>query len=387
MIEIKRPLAKEIITTLRVGAEVLAAATAPVIGVKAVSEFLSPQTVEAATPCTIQVAFHSFNYIDMYPINGLGRPNKIDNTEDPKLGAGVNMIAETVLNGEVVLSNGTVHSAQIQRRTLPDAVKAKLPNVFDRTNPNLTEEGYGITKPITAECGVDRQVKVLVRTSQNPSDAEPRIVKDKEILNELVGRVVVDPDAIKKASKFLPEKDPRRQTIEGSLNDPKIVESIKDQFAEAKRVREGKSTANEAPKVASVKEDLSTIQTQLEKTKQANEEKDKEITGLKNRLEEQAKGANPFSGFKVEGKDIPVIGILEALAVGVVGLALLTDRPTTRLQKVKLNRLRTRLANTVAWPVRYPLYRRALARYNAQVAAGVVPVGGAPTAPVRPWGI
>lgn len=195
------------------------------------ANFGTVTSAEAATNpqanCRIQVAFHVFNYIDMYPIDGRGRPGKIDNTEDPKVGAGVNVIEGVLAAGtpvptneklimRVLTLNGTIlDAAQIFRRPIPDNLRKKiLSNEFDRNNPNLTEEGYGETRVITTPCNMTgNQVEVLIESSQNPQDRDPRLIISGEKLHDLDGRKVGD-GGIKRAFTFLLPNDPRRQRIE-----------------------------------------------------------------------------------------------------------------------------------------------------------------------------
>lgn len=203
---------------------------------------------EAAESCRIQVAFHVFTGIDMFPINGLGRPGKIDNTEDPKVGPGVSLIGEA-LAVEIVGANGNILGvAQIFRRDIPVDLRGRiLTNPFDRDNPNLKEEGYGKTNIVETPCNrPGRQVQVGVRTSQNPKDQEPRIIKHGETLHELVGRSVETVDGIKKASQVLLPNDPRRKQIEEGLGNPEVVKRI-DEEANRRRQERGEPTLTPTP--------------------------------------------------------------------------------------------------------------------------------------------
>jgi len=201
-----------------------------------------PVNAEGAEICKIQVAFHAFTGIDMFPINETGRPGKLDNTEDPKTGPAVNF------TGLVLDEKGNVlMPAQIERRTIPANQRSRiLTSEFDRNNPNLKEEGYGITKEINTECNMPgRQVKVWLTTSQNPSDKEPRTIKNGEISHELVGRTLETISGIAGArqSELMPT-DPRGKAIEEGLKDPTTVKKIE---AEAERKRKDREANANKP--------------------------------------------------------------------------------------------------------------------------------------------
>lgn len=190
-------------------------AAAPVAGAAAlelVSQVNTP-TAEAAGNCKVQVAFDAFTYIDMYPINGLGRPGKLDLTEDPKIGPGVNMI------GEVLDKKGgnVIGKVQLQRRSLPESLKKRLPNPFDRDNATLTEEGYGETEIMNVPCD-NQKARVWVRTSQNRGDQEERVIPHGQMLHEIVGRKLESNEAIKLAYINLMSGDSRRQQIESWIS-------------------------------------------------------------------------------------------------------------------------------------------------------------------------
>lgn len=221
------------------------------VGVDFVGKPTNPSTVDAAEICRIQVAFHVFTGIDMFPINGLGRPGKIDNTEDPKVGPGVNLIGESLAAEVMDARRNIIGVAQIFRRSIPADLRERiLTSQFDRGNPNLTEEGYGETNIIETACNrPGRQVQVLVRTSQNPKDQEPRIIKHGQKLHEFVGKQIETADGIRKASQFLLPTDPRRKQIEEGLKDPEVVKRI-DAEANRKRQERGESTLTPTPQAA-----------------------------------------------------------------------------------------------------------------------------------------
>lgn len=204
-----------------VGSRLLLATLAGSAGVSTLVEVFqalsgNTPTAEAVESCRIQLAFHAFNYIDMFPINGLGRPGKIDSTEDPKIGPAVNATVEVLdqKNGKVIAA------AQLFRRPIPQDLRARiLTNEFDRNNSNLTEEGYAETPVLNLDCNKpSSQVEVFIRSSQNPSDQEPRIVKNGEKFHDLLGRQEKTNEAARRAVQaFLMQNDPRRKQIEDSL--------------------------------------------------------------------------------------------------------------------------------------------------------------------------
>lgn len=186
------------------------ASVGPVAGVAALefASHLNTPVADAAGNCRVQVAFHGFTYIDMYQVNGLGRPGKLDITEDPKIGPAVNFVGE-VLDKK----DGTViGQASIIRRTLPKEIKDRLPQA-DKENPDLKEEGFGETPVITVPCTTDGQARVVVRSNQNPKDQEERVIKTGIKLHEMTGRKLEDKEDIAKAVSMLIDADSRKHQI------------------------------------------------------------------------------------------------------------------------------------------------------------------------------
>ena len=109
----------------------------------------------------------------------------------------------------------------------------------------------------------------------------------------------------------------------------------------------------------------------------------KSINDLTNILKEKEKIKN--KGFLEDlsfsnVSEFPIGTVLALLAAAGLTITTLLDRPLTKLQAYGLNRPRTRIWNTIAYPIRYFRYSRAVA-----AAAALVPPGPVPAPPTRYW--
>ncbi len=186
---------------LKRGAMVLVAAEV------AEKAFQSPVVEAANCSGRAGIRFESAEGIDMFPIDGKGRPNKVDRGIDPEVSPAVGFNMEVLDKpakdgGKVIASTAIISDGKLGRGDV------SFPQNCATTGPD--------GQPATL---------VYVRSSQNPSDEESVIIPTDPKQNRevhMVGRIIKGDDNIERAAKTLSDNDPRRKEIEDYLRAKKI---------------------------------------------------------------------------------------------------------------------------------------------------------------------
>ncbi len=148
---------------------------------------------EAAGDCKVGVRYHSYQFIDMFPINGTGEPGRL-NPGDIEAG----------------LADG--FNIQLRRsENDPSPVEAPV-RVFtdDKGNQSAIAEA-SLIKPCDANNGT--AAYVWVNTTQNPSDRLGRPVADRTWANMKGGRELKNAPAIRRFILTMPDSDPRKKLV------------------------------------------------------------------------------------------------------------------------------------------------------------------------------
>jgi hypothetical protein len=170
----------------------------------------TPAAVNAQTECQGGIRVEASNFIDMYPINGTGRPHIIDST-DPKVGAAEGFNVEIV------------------NWPAKQKVLASTP-IFPDPNGSVGRGEVRFQAPCNTQ-GPDGKpaLEVGLRTSQDPENIVPKIIPNNQRLIHIVGREVKGEEAIKAAVRSYLTNSANKQEIENyfiNLNRPLAIVPI-----------------------------------------------------------------------------------------------------------------------------------------------------------------
>lgn len=356
MKEIRGPSVKEIqrevrniVTTLRVGAEILLAVSAPALGIKALSEAINPQSVEAAGPvCDPQR--NDYNYtviIRRVPFFNVGGKEGIFDLridpwlEIPVTGSGVKAVEKS--SGKVL----SERSYTLVRPNVPNFTPKKGEENVAWSVLNWSGNCDSVVNANTPS-GKTRTVAtkevLIISTQDEKNETFPVTAADGGYVNMWDGR------AYKTAEQFIAAYD-QNPALARDLS-PQTLQSIREQAKkltqqteEQKRIDKLEATVKELQQDknkgqssegsgVTAPKPVDNIQAQLDQIKKDNEEKDKVIEDLKSRVEKPAEG-NGISLPNLNLPDLtafsdnPIVGTIKGAGEFILDLpAKITDRFT-----------------------------------------------------------
>lgn len=317
-------------------------------GARVAIEAANPQVAEAADPnCRVGTRIESYTFFDMAQVvPEMGRRHILDMGIDPRAGSAAGFTVDAV---SVTYKKGDRDKPDYHPLASTNIVRDQQNNV-GRGELQFTTSCN--TTATTSEGKVVPALRYKLVSNLDPNNDQFEVVTPNDRRS-----VVAFGSEIKKLEDFLRIADEKPEVIKDLSPATKerlrqsIREAIQKQETEKVKPQEGRPTeppVGVQPNVLRAVESVADVPAKV----------------IANAVQP------PFRW------GIDAVGWLVAW---LVALGLLLDKPATRLQRVRLNRPRSRIRNTVAWPVREVRYRLGPLRAHNQglanntIAAGTLP--------------